>query len=429
MGPTVVGWGTGLIDQIEARPPGPGRPPMPTAEIIETLRFFLREGVQWRELQAAEARASGLTLRRRLDEWLTAETQDGERITGRARLLALHDDWALANAADGRGPAPANAAQSVALTLSMPPGTPPPGWRPRRGAGPRTSSPAPTTGSWSAITTPATRTSTSRSARSVPTAGGWPPAPPTSSTGASGSRLNCGGSAWRPRPPPASPPAQGATPPPRPTETTANRRGTALPGAPTWTRSTLCTRKGGRVSPPSCATCKTLSAEAAPLLRAVTRTGRACPVPASPPDRIPPNPRGPVHGAAVDPECSAASCVGQGSDRRGGGSLHRHELWPGGRCCPMSWRMMPGGAPPQGPSDMAGQPQPPPGAADQGWEGLAQAAARHACEAVHQPRDRHLRRVGHETIHRGVLTLRRDGGGADCRRRHNRTAGSGRQPN
>jgi len=56
---------------------------------------------------------------------LTAETQDGERITGRARLRDLHDDWLLANAAEGRGKAGANAAQSVALTLSMPPGTPP----------------------------------------------------------------------------------------------------------------------------------------------------------------------------------------------------------------------------------------------------------------------------------------------------------------
>lgn len=56
---------------------------------------------------------------------LPAETQDGERITDRARLLALHDDWLLANAADGRDRAGPNAAQSVALTLSMPPGTPP----------------------------------------------------------------------------------------------------------------------------------------------------------------------------------------------------------------------------------------------------------------------------------------------------------------
>lgn len=56
---------------------------------------------------------------------LPAETHDGERITERARLLALHDDWLLANAVDARGRDAANAAQSVALTLSMPPGTPP----------------------------------------------------------------------------------------------------------------------------------------------------------------------------------------------------------------------------------------------------------------------------------------------------------------
>jgi hypothetical protein len=56
---------------------------------------------------------------------LPAETQDGERITERARLLALHDDWLLANAVEGRGRDAANAAQSVAVTLSMPPGTPP----------------------------------------------------------------------------------------------------------------------------------------------------------------------------------------------------------------------------------------------------------------------------------------------------------------
>lgn len=56
---------------------------------------------------------------------LPAETQDGERITEHARLLALHDDWLLANAVEGRGRDAANAAQSVAVTLSMPPGTPP----------------------------------------------------------------------------------------------------------------------------------------------------------------------------------------------------------------------------------------------------------------------------------------------------------------
>jgi transposase len=60
-----------IIDRIENRHTGPGRPPVPTAEVIQTLGFFVREGVQWRELKATEGRASGSTLRRRLDEWHT----------------------------------------------------------------------------------------------------------------------------------------------------------------------------------------------------------------------------------------------------------------------------------------------------------------------------------------------------------------------
>jgi hypothetical protein len=39
------------------------------ADVVGTLRFFLREGVQWRELPAGDGRASGSTLRRRLREW------------------------------------------------------------------------------------------------------------------------------------------------------------------------------------------------------------------------------------------------------------------------------------------------------------------------------------------------------------------------
>ena len=59
----------GIIDQIESRPLGTGRPPMPTIKVVEALRFFVREGVQWRELRAIVGRASGSTLRRRLDDW------------------------------------------------------------------------------------------------------------------------------------------------------------------------------------------------------------------------------------------------------------------------------------------------------------------------------------------------------------------------
>src|SRR3954465_3787776 len=59
----------GIIDQIEDRPLGTGRPPMPTIKIVETLRFFVREGVQWREPRATAGRACGSTLRRRLSDW------------------------------------------------------------------------------------------------------------------------------------------------------------------------------------------------------------------------------------------------------------------------------------------------------------------------------------------------------------------------
>ena len=42
---------------------------MPTIKVVEALRFFVREGVQWRELRATAGRASSSTLRRRLDDW------------------------------------------------------------------------------------------------------------------------------------------------------------------------------------------------------------------------------------------------------------------------------------------------------------------------------------------------------------------------
>jgi transposase len=61
-----------IIDRIEGRPYRTGRPPLPTIKVVETLRFFVREGVQWRELRAAAGRACGSTLRRRLDEWSAA---------------------------------------------------------------------------------------------------------------------------------------------------------------------------------------------------------------------------------------------------------------------------------------------------------------------------------------------------------------------
>src|ERR671926_848907 len=69
MGPTACGLVAGMIDWIEGPRSDQGRPRCPTEVVIETLRFFLREGVQWRELRATGDRVCGATLRRRLYEW------------------------------------------------------------------------------------------------------------------------------------------------------------------------------------------------------------------------------------------------------------------------------------------------------------------------------------------------------------------------
>src|SRR3954452_17112218 len=69
MGPTACGLVADLIDWIEGPCSDQGRPRCPTQAVVETLRFFLREGVQWRELRATGDRVCGATLRRRLMEW------------------------------------------------------------------------------------------------------------------------------------------------------------------------------------------------------------------------------------------------------------------------------------------------------------------------------------------------------------------------
>lgn len=69
MASRAVGLVARVIDQVEDRSFGTGRPPMPTIKVVGTLRFFVREGVQWRELRATAGRACGSTLRRRLDDW------------------------------------------------------------------------------------------------------------------------------------------------------------------------------------------------------------------------------------------------------------------------------------------------------------------------------------------------------------------------
>src|ERR1041385_5769844 len=69
MGPTACGLVANPIDSLEGPCSDYGRPRCPTEAVVETLRFFLREGVQWRELRASGDRVCGATLRRRLREW------------------------------------------------------------------------------------------------------------------------------------------------------------------------------------------------------------------------------------------------------------------------------------------------------------------------------------------------------------------------
>jgi transposase len=69
MGPTALCLVASIIDRIEGACSDRGHPRSPAEAVLETLRFFLREGVQWRELRASEERVSGSTLRRRLSEW------------------------------------------------------------------------------------------------------------------------------------------------------------------------------------------------------------------------------------------------------------------------------------------------------------------------------------------------------------------------
>src|SRR5690348_5673298 len=69
MRPTAYGLVASLIDWIEGSSSDQGRPRCPSEAVVETLRFFLREGVQWRELRARGDRVCSATLRRRLTEW------------------------------------------------------------------------------------------------------------------------------------------------------------------------------------------------------------------------------------------------------------------------------------------------------------------------------------------------------------------------
>lgn len=63
---TVIDFCTGPQDRRR------GHPRTQTIWVLATLRQFLREGTPWRSLLATGAKASGLTLRRRLQDWARA---------------------------------------------------------------------------------------------------------------------------------------------------------------------------------------------------------------------------------------------------------------------------------------------------------------------------------------------------------------------
>ncbi len=67
-------------------------------DVVESLRFFLREGVQWRELPARDGRASGSTLRRRLADW--HDTAVLPRVHGVLLRMARSDPEAAARELD-----------------------------------------------------------------------------------------------------------------------------------------------------------------------------------------------------------------------------------------------------------------------------------------------------------------------------------------
>jgi type IV secretory pathway VirD2 relaxase len=101
--------------------------PSPAAQ--DRLRYIVSRVLEAMVKVTGRARGGAVGLKAHLDyitrnAKLSAETQNGTRIDNRHALRALTDDWLLANAVEARGRPLPDAAQSVSVILSMPPGSP-----------------------------------------------------------------------------------------------------------------------------------------------------------------------------------------------------------------------------------------------------------------------------------------------------------------
>ena len=82
MGPKAAAMVAEVIDRLESRPRSTGRPPLPTLEVVEALRFFVREGVQRRELRATDSDWCPAHRDTRLQLLLKAHLCDAVAVTG-----------------------------------------------------------------------------------------------------------------------------------------------------------------------------------------------------------------------------------------------------------------------------------------------------------------------------------------------------------
>ncbi|OYZ12938.1 MAG: hypothetical protein B7Y35_15735 [Sphingomonadales bacterium 28-64-96] len=107
----------------------PSKRPVLSMAAKDRLRRIVSRAPEAMVKVTGRARVGAVGLKAQLDyitrtARLSAETQNGTRIDNRHALRALTDDWLLANAVEARGRPLPDAAQSVSVILSMPPGAP-----------------------------------------------------------------------------------------------------------------------------------------------------------------------------------------------------------------------------------------------------------------------------------------------------------------